>query len=266
MSVLRVAHYLRFESLRELAVQALHTMASPVEKLVCARDFGIDHWLKEAYTDICYRSSPLCEEEGVCLGLSTCLKIASAREAIRRSTAVIDSVHADSVIRKIFGLEMEQSEAISRSAPSTFVTCCRDKLKPLPAQSTDHVDQAPSPLIHDFKEAILQSAQQEGKLKDEEEVQRAEGKREGELYTLPQAQLDVRKVETYASEAISRWAQEAKGSLHNLILTVAPLPSTESHAGKQLKKKKGKKEAEISSTVIIELRDSKADLRPGATE
>jgi hypothetical protein len=133
MSALRVAHYLRFESVRKLAIQELYAVASPVDKIVCARDFGINHWLKEAYTDICRRSSPLCEEEGIRLGLSTCLKIASAREAIRHSTVVIDSEYADSAIRKTFDLEVEQGKVTLTPAPSTVSTHHGGKRKSKPA-------------------------------------------------------------------------------------------------------------------------------------
>jgi hypothetical protein len=265
--VLRVAHYLRFESLRELAIQELYFLASPLEKIVCARDFGIDHWLKEAYTDICYRSSPLCEEEGIRLGLSTCLKIASAREAIRASTLITDPVHADSIIRKTFYLEVEKSEVTLAPVPPTIVPCCIGELKSPPTGSTDYVDR--SPVVHDGKETTLQHVPQEGQLKEKEEVQCAEGKREGGLYTLPQAQVDVTKIEASVSEAISCWAEEANGSTHNhnVILAAAPPSPTEPSIDKPAKKKPkagkaAKRPAKILPSVGLELRDSQSNVPP----
>jgi hypothetical protein len=230
MSVLRVAHYMRFESLRELAIQELYTVASPVEKIVCACEFGLNHWLKEAYTDICYRSSPLCIAEGVLLGLSTCLKIASAREAIRLSTAFIDSMHADSIIRKTFDLETEQIEATLAPAHSTAVTCCSED-KSLPVRSANHADL--SPLVYGGKEAALQGMLQEGKMKDREEAQHAEGRREGEPHTSQQAQVDITKPGTCVSEVMSHRAKETKGPTHNhdITLAVAPPPSAETITG-----------------------------------
>ncbi|EIN06619.1 hypothetical protein PUNSTDRAFT_105734 [Punctularia strigosozonata HHB-11173 SS5] len=123
-SVLRVAHYLRFESLRALAIRTLYSIASPVEKIVCARDFGIDEWLEEAYADICLRPSPLCEEEGVLIGLSTCLKIAAAREAIRGTSALTDVTSAQSIIRRAFGLTIDH---VDPAVPVDHSACISDQ-------------------------------------------------------------------------------------------------------------------------------------------
>ncbi|EIN09859.1 hypothetical protein PUNSTDRAFT_66901 [Punctularia strigosozonata HHB-11173 SS5] len=106
-SALRVAHYLRFDSIRALAMNELCSLATPVEKIVCAREFGIPQWLQGAYTDLCLRSAPLCEREGTLLGLSTCLKIAAAREAMRIPAAPIDQTLATSIVKEIFGLGVD---------------------------------------------------------------------------------------------------------------------------------------------------------------
>jgi hypothetical protein len=221
-SVLRVAHYMRFESLRELAIQELCVVASPVEKIVCARDFGIEHWLKEAFTDICYRSLPLREEEGMALGLSTCLKIASAREAIRGSTAVIDSVHAESVIRNTFDLGMEQREATVVPAPFIVITCRGGDHVSKPAQSIDYAHRS-SP-VHNGGETSLHDIPQAVNPENKEEIQRTEWEREGEPHASQLAQMDVAKPEVCVSEDTSYRAEEEMGSTHNHSRMLAEVP------------------------------------------
>jgi hypothetical protein len=255
ISVLRVAHYMRFESLRGLAVQELYAVASPVEKIVCARDFGIDHWLKEAYTDICYRSLPLFEEEGIHLGLSTCLKIASAREAIRGSTAVIDSVHADSVIRNTFDLGMEQREATVKPAPFTVTACRGDEHMSKPAQSIDHTHRSS---VHNREETSLHGIPQDVKSGDMEQFQHTEWKQEVDPRIPQLAQMDVTKPEACVSESMSHRAEEATGSTynHNRIPAEVPPPVTKPNVRKPLMQM-SKKQRQIAEKKMREEAESR---------
>ncbi|EIN06621.1 hypothetical protein PUNSTDRAFT_105732 [Punctularia strigosozonata HHB-11173 SS5] len=155
-SALRVAHYLRFDSIRALAMKQLYSLASPVEKIVCAREFDIPQWLQGAYTDLCLRSAPLCPKEGRLLGLSTCLKIAAAREALRTPAAPIDQTLATPIVKETFGLGVDgntttairdQSQSIPPSASATSKPCSPDATNvvrpPLFPQATRQLEKAP---------------------------------------------------------------------------------------------------------------------------
>ena len=63
-SILRLATKWTFTSLRELAVQHLFDITSPVEKIVLGKTFDLPEWLPQAYADLCKREKPLTIDEG----------------------------------------------------------------------------------------------------------------------------------------------------------------------------------------------------------
>jgi len=63
-SILRLATKWAFTSLRELAIQRLFGITSPVEKIVLAHTFTIPDWLPNAYADLCKREAPITIDEG----------------------------------------------------------------------------------------------------------------------------------------------------------------------------------------------------------
>jgi hypothetical protein len=84
--------------MRSLAIDRLSTLTSPVDRVVLARTYGVDHWLLPAYQDICVREEWLSDEEGYRLGIDDVLKIGRARQDMR---TILES--PDTIIGQIFG-------------------------------------------------------------------------------------------------------------------------------------------------------------------
>jgi hypothetical protein len=51
--VLKVAHRFSFASVRKHAIKHLTTITSCIDKLVLAREFGVDEWVAGARRDVC---------------------------------------------------------------------------------------------------------------------------------------------------------------------------------------------------------------------
>ena len=67
-SILRLATKWNFLSLRELAVERLLAITSPIDKVVLGHTFDLPKWLPLAYAQLCERAKPLTTEEGKRLG------------------------------------------------------------------------------------------------------------------------------------------------------------------------------------------------------
>ena len=67
-SILRLATKWNFLSLRELAVERLLAITSPIDKVVLSHTFDLPKWLPLAYAQLCERAKPLTAEEGKRLG------------------------------------------------------------------------------------------------------------------------------------------------------------------------------------------------------
>ncbi|TRM68876.1 hypothetical protein BD626DRAFT_2009 [Schizophyllum amplum] len=86
-SVLRLASQWSINSLRSLAIREIEPKASPVDKVVIAREFHLKSWLLPAFTDICDASEWLNHDEAERLGLSTVVDIGRIREQQRQATS-----------------------------------------------------------------------------------------------------------------------------------------------------------------------------------
>ncbi|EIN06624.1 hypothetical protein PUNSTDRAFT_46071 [Punctularia strigosozonata HHB-11173 SS5] len=104
ISVLHVANYFDFESIKALAMQQLDGVASAVDKIICAKAYGVDAWLEAAYADICVSSEPPTLDEAERLGLQTYAQIMTAREKARGPVRCILRPEVDRIIRTVFGL------------------------------------------------------------------------------------------------------------------------------------------------------------------
>ncbi|KII95545.1 hypothetical protein PLICRDRAFT_71568, partial [Plicaturopsis crispa FD-325 SS-3] len=82
-SILNLAVKWDFASIRTLAIKELALIASPIDKVVLGREYGITSWLADAYRAVCERPEALSEEEGTRLGMREAMKIARAREDMR---------------------------------------------------------------------------------------------------------------------------------------------------------------------------------------
>ncbi|KAI9060514.1 hypothetical protein FKP32DRAFT_1595264 [Trametes sanguinea] len=86
-SVLQIADQFMFEQHRELAIQRLESLATPIDRIVLSRQYDIKQWLEKAYYDLCTREEPLTLDEGERLGMADVIAIAGLRQRIRGSIA-----------------------------------------------------------------------------------------------------------------------------------------------------------------------------------
>ncbi|THH21545.1 hypothetical protein EW146_g59 [Bondarzewia mesenterica] len=88
-SVLELSHRWGFKSIRELAIERLGPISSPVDKVVHGRTFGVDHWLTPGYTALVERTEPLSQQEGRRLGVDDVILISTLREDARAKALIL---------------------------------------------------------------------------------------------------------------------------------------------------------------------------------
>lgn len=79
-SILKLASKWGFESLYKRAVKEIDSLASPIDKVVLGREYGISELLFPGYLALCQSRVPLSEEEGEQLGLKDVIKIYRVRQ------------------------------------------------------------------------------------------------------------------------------------------------------------------------------------------
>ncbi|KAH9897744.1 hypothetical protein C8Q73DRAFT_370134 [Cubamyces lactineus] len=82
-SVLRISHRYEFDEYSKLAIQRLEPLATPIDRILLARQYDIPSWLENAYFDLCVREDSLTYDEGMLLGLADVILIAELRQRIR---------------------------------------------------------------------------------------------------------------------------------------------------------------------------------------
>lgn len=83
-AVLSLASRWEFVSMRQLAINRLTRIASPVERITRAVKYDVKDWLLPAYTELCARDEPLNLEEGLKLGIRDVIFIGQLRSSVRR--------------------------------------------------------------------------------------------------------------------------------------------------------------------------------------
>ncbi|KAA1470546.1 hypothetical protein DENSPDRAFT_849624 [Dentipellis sp. KUC8613] len=88
-SVLRLATKWSFSSIRTLSIERLESIASPIDKVVLGRTYGVDSWVIPGLVALCERPQSLARDEGRKLGVDDVIVIAAVREVMRshKSTA-----------------------------------------------------------------------------------------------------------------------------------------------------------------------------------
>ncbi|KZP04075.1 hypothetical protein FIBSPDRAFT_767980, partial [Athelia psychrophila] len=79
-SILHLAAKWGFENIKLLAIDNLTANATPIDKIVLGRRYGITEWLPGAYEAVCIRVDPLTLEEGMKLGVEDTVRISAARQ------------------------------------------------------------------------------------------------------------------------------------------------------------------------------------------
>lgn len=77
-----------FHLYRDLAIERLSQIASPVERILLARRFDITHWLLPAYLELCQRQEALTFDEGMRLGMKDVILLSDIRQSIRGNNRV----------------------------------------------------------------------------------------------------------------------------------------------------------------------------------
>ncbi|EIM89153.1 uncharacterized protein STEHIDRAFT_167045 [Stereum hirsutum FP-91666 SS1] len=80
--LLEFSTYMGLDSVRELAIERLDPIASPVDKIVEGTACGVDRWLVPSITELCGREKFLTLDESIRLGVRRVHLIASVRERI----------------------------------------------------------------------------------------------------------------------------------------------------------------------------------------
>ncbi|KZP24164.1 hypothetical protein FIBSPDRAFT_951467 [Athelia psychrophila] len=79
-SILHLAAKWGFENIKLLSIDNLTADATPIDKVVLGRRYGITDWLPGAYEAVCTRADPLTMEEGMKLGVEDTVRISAARQ------------------------------------------------------------------------------------------------------------------------------------------------------------------------------------------
>ena len=79
-SILHLADKWKFESIRGLSITQLSPIASPIDKIVIGRRYGIADWLPGAYQAVYIRPDALTLEEGRRLGVDDVIRIHTIRQ------------------------------------------------------------------------------------------------------------------------------------------------------------------------------------------
>jgi len=120
-SILRLSTKWKFSSLRELAVQRLLEITSPIDKVVLGHTFDLPEWLPLAYAQLCERNIPLTVEEGKRLGELGHVGADIVTRLWQISHEVAPTAAADrnytEVVKRVFELEDKKPEAPPIEAP-----------------------------------------------------------------------------------------------------------------------------------------------------
>jgi hypothetical protein len=109
VSVLRLAHRFDFASMRTLAIKQLSGLTTAVDRILLAREFAVDEWLRSAYIDICTMPDLIPDEDIARLGLELFQKLARARDKLKSFPAVpIDN--ATRIVNETFQLCPAETE------------------------------------------------------------------------------------------------------------------------------------------------------------
>ncbi|KAI0931580.1 hypothetical protein AcV5_004967 [Taiwanofungus camphoratus] len=87
-SILALATKWEFLGYRDLAIERLSQLASPVDRILLARMYDVTPWLTPAYLELCKRDEALTFEEGVRLGMKDVVLLSEIRQGIRGTNRV----------------------------------------------------------------------------------------------------------------------------------------------------------------------------------
>ncbi len=87
------------KKIRDLAINRLGSIASPVDKIALANEHNIKEWLVPAFTDLCTRFQPLTLDEGKKLGVDAVIKLATLKHEIKEN--LVNFLDAEKVSKAV---------------------------------------------------------------------------------------------------------------------------------------------------------------------
>ncbi|KAL1672055.1 hypothetical protein EV122DRAFT_295135 [Schizophyllum commune] len=143
-SVLRLASMWSVTSLRQVAIREIEPNATPIDKIVLAREFGLgETWLLPAFVALCRSPEPLEYEDAERLGLRTVVEIGRIKSRSGESYDVEAAVRASDVFLSP-GMDV-MDPRVTVSEPST-------RNPSLSPSSTPVVDHGPRLPLIDIRE------------------------------------------------------------------------------------------------------------------
>jgi hypothetical protein len=211
-AVLKLSNLFDFASLKKFAIAKLFPITNPVDKIILARDYGIDEWLEDAYLDVCMAGTLPSDDDSEALGFPTFRNIVRVREIldIRQSSdcvfSRIPSCRDRTVVLDAFFTNNHPDISTSNTSSEAYLT-------PTPASPVDNVDAILDPSQDSFPTPSTSSFAtnvQEAELMSQETTMQAleEARRLQEA-----AELNMREHQRLAAEAESELLREVKQKL-----------------------------------------------------
>jgi hypothetical protein len=88
--------------MRAFAIKRLDPLTSCIDRVVLAHQFEVSSWLPQAYVDVCELSRLPSTEDAHRLGFDVFIKIATAREAFRLSSDVVETSKRAAIVKDVF--------------------------------------------------------------------------------------------------------------------------------------------------------------------
>lgn len=100
-----------FDSLRALAITRLEHIASPIDRIVLAKQYSINEWLMPAYIELAKRPASLTLAENQRLGMETVTLLANVRVALRGTVParLPDAAISSTITQTMHQISAEQS-------------------------------------------------------------------------------------------------------------------------------------------------------------
>jgi hypothetical protein len=104
-----------FSALRATAIDAISPLASPVDKIVLGRKYGLDEWVFSAFEELLVREAHITEEEGDRIGMKMMVTLAAGRMDAR----CVNGIKLKPVLR---ALTPTLTARLKATSPSTGAT------------------------------------------------------------------------------------------------------------------------------------------------
>jgi hypothetical protein len=155
-SVLRLATRWDIKSIQSLALEELHSLATPLDKLVLARELDILAWLEPAYVALCLRKEPLTMAEAERLSMADVVSIFTVQQLVQTAQlpATVDDVSRH--VRSVFQLPLASPPAADEGA---YNSCTREvSASPYTHDVSCPLSPAPAPVHVDYSPEVLRKA------------------------------------------------------------------------------------------------------------